>query len=81
MPALVTVSWPDGTRTVGRTATELLARLGEVQWQPCDVPGMKQRLSDRAWAWDGSLLDPLLPDDAFLAALGASTMADVEWSP
>ena len=76
---LVTVTWPDGSRSVGRTATELLDRLGAQQWEPCSRAAMKRRLSDRAWSWDGTLIDPELDDAAFLAVLTTSTMATVTW--
>ena len=71
------VLWPDGTTIMGRDATEALQRLGEEQWTPCDVAEMKQQLSDRAWVWNRSAVDPELPDDQFFEPLHETGMCEI----
>ena len=73
----VALYWPDGTALPGEDPTDVLARLGRLQWTPLDVAAMKAALSDRAYAWSGAVLDPLLPDDEFLTALDASGLCAV----
>lgn len=79
--APVTLMFPDGTEIPAKDATDAIARLGALQWTPLDVPTMKARLADRAWAWNQSVIDADLPDDEFLTALDATTMVAVVWSP
>lgn len=67
--AMIRVLFPDGTELLATDATDLLSRLGALQWTPLDAFTMKQRLSDRAWAWSGGAVDPALPDHDFLKAL------------
>jgi hypothetical protein len=73
----VALYWPDGTALPGEDATDVLARLGRLQWQPLEVAAMKAALSDRAWALLGVPLNPSLPDDEFLTALDASGLCAV----
>lgn len=77
----VTLAWPDGTEIKAADATDALARVGNLQWSPMDVPTIKARLSDRAWAWSKATIDPLLPDDEFLTALDASRLCAVIYGP
>lgn len=76
-PTAVTLLFPDDTVLSGTSATDVLARLGRLQWDPREVEGMKAGLSDRAFRALGATLDPLLPDDEFLTALDASGLCAV----
>lgn len=76
----VTLWWPDGTALRGDDATDVLRRLGALQWTPHDVEQIKAGLSDRAWAWSRFTLDPALADDEFLTALDASGLCAVDYS-
>lgn len=75
----VSLVFPDGTTIGGTDATDVLARLGRIQWTPVDVIATKEHLSNRAWAWSHFALDPQLADDEFLTALDASQMVQVVW--
>lgn len=77
----VILTFPGGAKVIGSDPTEALARLGDLQWEPQDVPGMKRRLSDRAWAWNRSVLSPDLGDTDFLLALNETGMVAVLWHP
>lgn len=77
---MIALHFPDGTVLSGEDATDVLARLGRLQWTPCDVPTMKERLSDRAWAVSRSAIDGTLPDDEFLTALDASGLCKVDYA-
>lgn len=76
----VRLIFPDETELAGVDATDVLRRLGNIQWTPTDVAETKVALSDRAWAWNNSLLDPLLPDSEFLMALDDTGMVAVDWT-
>lgn len=75
---MVTVLWPDGTRTRGETATACLEMIAKVQWsQPMTVTGVKYVLAARAYGWNATVVDPTLPDDEFVRSLGNSGMVFV----
>lgn len=74
----VRIIFPDDTTIVGADATDVLRRLGFIQWTPLDVEAMKRALSDRAFAWSGDAVDPLLSDEDFLDALNETGMAAVD---
>lgn len=76
----VRLIFPDETVVTGHDPTDVLRRLGNLQWTVKDVDEMKLALSDRAWAWNSSLVDPLLPDSEFLMALDDTGMVAVDWS-
>lgn len=63
------VRWPDGSESTGRTAYELLARLGKIQHDPVDAADMKELLSIRAQTWSGKFIQPAQPDAPFLREL------------
>lgn len=78
----VSIWFPDGTVIRGVDATDALVRLGRIQWTPTeDTATIKAALSDRAWGWNRSALNPALPDDQFLTALDASAMVAVIYGP
>ena len=72
---MIHVYWPDGSVTRGETATEVLAKISDKQWdEPDDV---KALLAQRAAGWNLAIIDPTLPDDLFLQALGGTGMVFV----
>lgn len=76
----VIVTFADGYRVVGETATDWLEAMASKDWNWNDDPStyaMKSALSDRAFAWSGAAIDPLLSDDDFLTALGESGLCFV----
>lgn len=66
--------WPDNTITSGWCAADVLTRVARRQWAPTSKTRVKHLLSDRAWVWSGSLVDPELSDDEFLDALERAEM-------
>lgn len=81
MRALAAV-WPDGVVTVGRNPSDLLDRIGSLQWdRPVDRAEVKRVLSDRAWTWSAVAVDPLLPDAEFVIALADADLFRIEWRP
>lgn len=72
------IRWPDGTTSTGRTAYELLARLGKTQLEPVGVPDMKDLLSLRAQTWAGKFIHPAQPDAPFLRELARVGMIQIE---
>lgn len=75
---MIAVLWPDNSITRATDAGALLTRVGAFQWSPGDKTHTKSLLSDRAWVWSGSLVDPELSDDEFLDALELAGMCLVE---
>jgi hypothetical protein len=63
------VTWPDGTTSKGRSATELLVHLGARQWSPIGKQEMKALLSKRAQTWSSKFIHPAQPDEPFLREL------------
>jgi len=76
--ASVRLIWPDGTELLGEHAHDVLARLGRIQWDPCDVLTMKVRMAQRAIVWSGTAVSPLLSDDDFLDALEGAELLVVD---
>jgi hypothetical protein len=73
----VSIRWPDGTPIRGTDPTDVLARLGRLQWKPLPVEAMKRALSDRAWAWSATIVDDHASDAQFLAQLAEVKMVTV----
>lgn len=70
--------WPDGVETVGASAGDLLDAIAAIQWDaPMDRPAIKAVLSDRAWAWSRSAVDPLAPDSRFVFDCAAAGLFDL----
>lgn len=63
------VRWPDGTRSTGRSATELILHLAAKQWAPMGHQEMKAALSKRAQAWSSKFIHPAQDDEPFLREL------------
>jgi hypothetical protein len=78
MEAQWLIRWPDGSTSRGRTAYELLARLGQAQHDPVDVTDMKDLLSVRAQTWSGKYIQPAQPDAPFLRELDRVGMIRIE---
>lgn len=75
----IQLTWPDGTHTRGTDAADVIMRWAKVQWATVEtIERAKQILTDRAYAWTGALVDELLPDDEFLAALEQAGMFRIE---
>lgn len=74
---MIEMRFPDGSIIKGKTATEVLERLAKVQWESVSVEGMKHLMSARAYGWNNAIVDPALPDDEFVRALGESGMVFV----
>jgi hypothetical protein len=74
----VAIYWPDGAVTRAETASEALEIVATKQWeQPMTVDSLKFVLAARAYGWNQASVNPLLPDDEFLAALGETGMVFV----
>lgn len=78
---MIRLIFPDGTVLDGDHALDVIARLGRLQWEPRDPDAMKELLSDRAWVWSRTAVDPGLPPDEFLDALDAAGLLAVERRP
>jgi hypothetical protein len=74
----VTIYWPDYTMTKAANATAALKIIAEKQWEEqVSVERMKELLAGRAWGWCNAVVDPSLPDEEFLSALGDTGMVFV----
>lgn len=73
----VTVFWTDFSKTVATNATECLRIIAKKQWDDFDAVDIKKTLARRAYEWNGSVVDFMLPDYKFLKALGESGMVFV----
>lgn len=69
------ILWPDGTVLSAETPSALLNRLAALQWeQPCTEAQLRARLTDRAKAWSGTVVNENLGDAQFLEALEGAGM-------
>ena len=75
------VYFPDGTMMDCDSPAEFFARLAEKQFvdHQVTVDEMKELLSDRAWGWNTTIIDPRLDDEAFLKKLGKSGVVFVHF--
>lgn len=74
----VAIYWPDGAVTRADSAGQALDIVASKQWeQPMSVEALKHVLAARAYGWNHSALDPELPDDEFVRALGETGMVFV----
>jgi hypothetical protein len=74
----VSVYFPDYTVTRGKSASEVLLKIGKKQWKFEDrLSAIKEMLARRAMHWSGTEIDPSLPSPEFLKALGDSGMVFV----
>jgi hypothetical protein len=77
----VALHFPDGTVLRASTASDVLAIWDHLQWTPVKDPDrVKAALSERAWQWSATAIDPSLPDDEFLTALEGAGLCAVSWS-
>lgn len=81
MSALAIVArWPDGVETSAPSAGDLLDAIAAVQWDaPLDRAAIKAVLSDRAWAWSRTAIDPLASDARFVAECARAGLFDLAY--
>jgi hypothetical protein len=78
----VTIKWVDGTMHSGSTPEAVMAKVIDCQWTPYTVDQMRAVLSDRAWVWSRTAVDPGLPLREFFEELERADMLSiVEWNP
>lgn len=66
MSGRLVIRWPDGVEMRADNPGHLLDLIAKVQWDDVDRDGVKHLLSDRAWAWSRTAIDPLAPDARFV---------------
>jgi hypothetical protein len=76
------VYWPDGSVTRGASATDVLRKVADKQWdQPMTSNDLKVLLAARAYGWNQSRIDVCADDHEFLRLLGDSGMVFVTDAP
>ena len=67
---MVLLIFPDGSELRAKGATEALKTLGSWQWDPVTATiAVKRAMSERAWVWTETAIDPDQDDDPFLDAM------------
>lgn len=74
-------TWPDGSTTEARSATEFILRTAEAQWSPTTYQEMKAQLSVRGLGYPGGtrqFIEPSQDDESFLRELFRIGMFELE---
>lgn len=50
------ILFPDGSAISADSPEGILARIAQVQWEPCSIAQVRARLVDRAFVWSGVMV-------------------------
>lgn len=66
--------FPDKSAVSAPTALGILARIADMQMDPCSIPQIRARLVDRAFVWSGVMVSESTTAEQFLRDLSSVGM-------
>lgn len=63
------ILFPDESVISAPSAEGVLARIAQVQWEPCSIAQVRARLVDRAFVWSGVMVPETTSAEEFLQSL------------
>jgi len=70
----IVIEWDDGSVTGGDSPESVIQEISKVQWNRYSTEEMLYVLSDRAWIWSHSAIDPEMPIAEFIKKMEEAGM-------